>query len=73
MATMKYDFFHPQWNFGYGLSYTDFKFSNLRLSKKNISISKMRNHSYVDVENTGDIFGASCSVICQDIMHLFLH
>ena len=54
----KYDFFHPQWNFGYGLSYTDFKFSNLRLSKKNISISKNEKITLsVDVENTGDIFG----------------
>lgn len=51
-----YDSFHikPAYEFGFGLSYTDFKYSNLDLKKKElddiISIS-------LEVENTGDVAG----------------
>lgn len=48
--------FNPQWNFGYGLSYTTFKYSDLKLSKK-----KIGEHSNeivkVKVTNSGDRAG----------------
>ena len=31
--TWKNDFYDPQWDFGFGLSYTDFEYSNLRINK----------------------------------------
>lgn len=47
--------FNPQWEFGYGLSYTTFKYDNIKLStdtliKGNMQIS-------VEVTNTGSIAG----------------
>lgn len=48
--------YHPQWEFGYGLSYTTFSYSHLQLSDtvlvpgKNITVS-------VDITNTGKIAG----------------
>ena len=42
----------PLFPFGYGLSYTDFEYSNLRFSKDSLSeIDEMK--VYVDVQNTG--------------------
>ena len=48
--------YDPQWDFGYGLSYTEFTYSNLQLSSTDMS----RSDSIivkVDVENTGDMDG----------------
>jgi beta-glucosidase len=45
--------FDPQWEFGYGLSYTKFKYSNLVLSKNELNSSKDSITAKVLVENTG--------------------
>ena len=46
----------PLYHFGYGLSYTTFKFSNLHLSKSSMSVSDT-NEVSVDVTNTGSVPG----------------
>lgn len=45
--------YHPQWEFGYGLSYTTFKYSNLQLNSDKLASNKPIKVS-VDVSNTGD-------------------
>ncbi len=51
--TWKNDFYNPQWDFGYGLSYSSFSYSNLKLST-NTLFSNDRLIVSVDVENTGE-------------------
>ena len=46
------DFFNPQYNFGYGLSYTKYKYSNLVIDKKSYSLSDEIVVT-VDVKNSG--------------------
>lgn len=46
----------PQYAFGHGLSYTDFKYSNLRLSKKNMLNNATLTVSF-DLQNTGKYAG----------------
>ena len=46
------DFFNPQYNFGFGLSYTDFEYSNLVVDKNKYNLSEQINIT-VDVKNTG--------------------
>ena len=48
--------FNPQWNFGYGLSYTNFEYSNLSLNKDVINKNDPVEVS-VTVKNTGKIAG----------------
>jgi beta-glucosidase len=44
--------FDPQWSFGYGLSYTTFAYSNLKINKDNIKAGDELKVT-VDVKNTG--------------------
>ena len=46
------DFYNPQWNFGYGLSYTSFEYSNLNIDKKILEGNEELNVT-VDVKNSG--------------------
>jgi beta-glucosidase len=46
----------PLYPFGYGLSYTDFSYDNLKLDKEEVSVSGELNIS-VEVTNTGDYDG----------------
>ncbi len=50
--TYRYMKEEPLYPFGYGLSYTTFKYSNLRISNKEINPTQNLD-IYVDVENTG--------------------
>jgi beta-glucosidase len=51
--TWKNDFYNPQWDFGYGLSYSSFSYSNLSLSTNKLSSNDKLIVS-VDVKNTGE-------------------
>ncbi len=44
--------FKPQWTFGFGLSYTDFEYSDLKIDKKEINATETLTVS-VTVKNTG--------------------
>lgn len=55
----------PLFPFGHGLSYTSFKYSNLRLSKKSINPSQTLAVK-VDVTNTGKATG-------QEVVQLYVH
>ena len=48
--------YNPQWEFGYGLSYTSFKYSNLKLSAQQLTDKSPITVS-VDVTNTGKLIG----------------
>lgn len=56
--------YNPQWPFGHGLSYTTFKYSNLKLDKTEMSLPKSIKVT-VDVSNTGDRAG-------KEIVQLYL-
>lgn len=47
--------FNPQWEFGYGLSYTTFQYSNLKISNDTLSTGNLQ--ISVDVTNTGTSAG----------------
>ena len=51
-----FDDISPLYPFGFGLSYTSFKFSNLKIKKPSIKMGELQK-VYVDVENTGRRFG----------------
>lgn len=55
----------PQYPFGYGLSYTSFEYSNLRLDKKSVDANGTVTAS-VDIKNTGSETGS-------EIMQLYVH
>jgi len=44
--------YNPQYDFGYGLSYTSFEYKNLKLSKRTLSVGDLL-YINVDVTNTG--------------------
>ncbi|WPQ61296.1 glycoside hydrolase family 3 N-terminal domain-containing protein [Chitinophaga sancti] len=48
--------YNPQWEFGYGLSYTQFSYANLTLSNTNLTAAKAITIT-VDVTNTGKVAG----------------
>jgi beta-glucosidase len=52
----------PLYPFGYGLSYSTFKFANLKLSKNSMSVSDT-NEVSVDVTNTGSVSGDAVAQI----------
>ena len=58
------DFYEVQWDFGFGLSYTTFEYSNLEIDKKSMSSNDKLTIS-IDVENTGDISG-------KEVVQLYL-
>jgi len=51
--------------FGYGLSYTKFEYSNLKLDKNNIADENGRITATVDVKNTGEVAG-------KEVVQLYL-
>ena len=51
-----YNAFNPQWEFGFGLSYSSFKYSNLRLGKQEYTKTDTINFS-VDIKNTSQTDG----------------
>ena len=55
--TWKNDFYDPQWDFGFGLSYSSFEYSNLKLSKKSISYANENLSVSIDVKNNGKLRG----------------
>jgi len=48
--------YNPQWEFGYGLSYTQFTYANLKLSNTTLTNAKAINVT-VDVTNAGKVTG----------------
>ena len=54
--TWKNDFYNPQWDFGFGLSYTTFEYSNMQITNKTLSSENTLLVS-VDVTNTGKMKG----------------
>ena len=63
-----FDGFYPQYEFGYGLSYTTFKYSDLTLSKDTISNNESLTIS-VQVKNTGEVDGKEVvEVFLKDIV-----
>jgi len=55
----------PLYPFGYGLSYTTFEYSNLKINKKTFSKGEKVEVS-VDLKNTGKVTG-------KEVAHLYLH
>ena len=55
----------PLYTFGYGLSYSSFKFSNLRVSKPEVRLGEST-EVLVDVENTGRRVG-------EEVAQLYIH
>uniref|UniRef100_H3G931 beta-glucosidase n=1 Tax=Phytophthora ramorum TaxID=164328 RepID=H3G931_PHYRM len=51
------DYCEPQWTFGHGLSYTDFTYSNMTISKSNVTSSSDSVNVSVTVTNSGSMAG----------------
>ncbi|TFY57890.1 hypothetical protein EVJ58_g6745 [Rhodofomes roseus] len=55
----------PQWYFGYGLSYTTFRYSALSLSKPSVSNGDFNLTAKVTIQNTGAVIGS-------DVVQLYI-
>ena len=55
--TWKNDFFNPQYEFGFGLSYTNYEYSNLSVENSSYSLLDKEITVSVDVKNTGNRAG----------------
>ena len=62
--TYKNDFYNPQWDFGFGLSYTKFEYSNMQISSSILSSEEDLLVS-IDVKNIGKYKG-------KEIVQLYL-
>ena len=60
--TFKENAFNPQWEFGHGLSYTNFTYTNLEVKPKQFSMSDTLAVSFT-VENTGDMDGKEAALV----------
>ena len=54
--TWEENYYNPQWDFGYGLSYTTFEYSNIKLDSKSINSDSELLVS-IDIKNTGNVTG----------------
>ena len=54
--TWEENYYNPQWDFGFGMSYTTFEYSNMKLSSKTINSDNELLIS-IDIKNTGNIIG----------------
>ncbi len=67
IGRMQYRYYDPQYPFGYGLSYTDFEYTNLMLSSARIEASQTIKVS-AEIKNTGDREGEEIvQIYIQDI------
>lgn len=62
--TNKFDAFDPEWEFGFGMSYTDFSYSNFSINKTTISMGDSIEVA-IDVTNSGDRAG-------KEVVQLYL-
>lgn len=62
--TDEFDAFDPEWEFGYGISYTQFKYSDFKIDKAKMSENESIKVS-LSVKNTGNIAG-------KEVVQLYL-
>jgi len=61
----EFDAFDPEWEFGYGLSFSSFNYSNITIDKTSISKSESLTVS-IEVENTSERSG-------KEVVQLYIH